>query len=64
MRDFVKRRIVNETPLNKFLWLHGQRSNIAPMAFAFFAFYYLGSIGHYCNYKRNVVEDKWVKDYG
>lgn len=31
---------------------------------AFFVCYYLGSLGHYYNYKRNVVEDKWVEDYG
>lgn len=26
--------------------------------------FYLGSLGHYWNYKRNVVEDKWVENYG
>ena len=25
---------------------------------------YLGTIGHYVNYKINVVEDKWVETYG
>lgn len=34
------------------------------MVFLFFVFNFIGTLGHYYNYKRNVVEDKWVKEYG
>ena len=50
--------------MDKFLNRHSQRSHVAPYFFTFLAFFYLGSLGNYYNYKRNVVEDKWVADYG
>ena len=61
---FLRDKIFEATPLSKFLWRHSQRSHVAPYFFTFLAFYYLGSLGHYYNYKANVVEDKWVEDYG
>ncbi len=43
---------------------HCQRTNSAKYMATFLVFYYLGTLGHYCNYKRNAVEDKWVEEYG
>ena len=32
--------------------------------FTFLGFFYMGSLGFYFNYKINVVEDRWVEEYG
>ena len=62
--SFYTDRIREETKLNQFLWRHSQRTHVAPYWFAFLFFSYIGSLFHYYNYKKNVVEDKWVQEYG
>ena len=62
--NFIKDKIMAQTPLEHFLERHSQRNNFSPYIFSFFVCYYLGSLLHYYNYKRNVVEDKWVESYG
>ena len=53
-------KLFGETPLEKFLFVHSQRSNVWRwVAFAGFSFY-LGHIAYYINYKINVLEPAMV----
>ena len=56
--------LINDNHLHEFLYRHGQRSNIQRYMCMFLFSYYLGTLASYYNYKRNVVEDKWVENYG
>lgn len=52
------------TPFSWFLERHKQRSNLAPYFACFLTFYYFGTLLQYYHYRRNVIEDKWVQEYG
>ena len=59
-----KLHLFDDPPLKAFMFRHSQRSHHAPYYFSFLFFFVVGNIGHYINYKKNVVEDKWVEKYG
>lgn len=62
--NWYNNKLMADTPLHQFLYAHGQRSNVSKLAWCSLFFLYLGTIAHYVNYKINVVEPKWVEDYG
>jgi len=64
IHNYFLHKVLVESPFNSFLRRHSQRTNYTPYFATFILFYYLGSLGHYYNYKRNVVEDRWVEEYG
>mmetsp|Transcript_8066 Transcript_8066/g.9268 ORF Transcript_8066/g.9268 Transcript_8066/m.9268 type:complete len:135 (+) Transcript_8066:57-461(+) len=62
--NYFDSRIWRQTPLNSFIERHQQRRNLAPYMASFLFFYYLGTLGHYYCFRRYVIEDKWVEEYG
>ena len=47
-----------------FIQKYSHRWNLQPLFFLFLLSSCLGCIGHYLNHKINVIEPKWVEDYG
>ena len=57
-------KVSTDSFLHEFLLKHSQRSNIQPYLFLFLFSFVCGNVLHYCNYRKNVVEGKWVEQYG
>ena len=55
---------LHDPPVKSFMFRHSQRAHVAPFWFCGLFFFFLGTLANYANYKRNVVEDKWVEKYG
>ena len=55
---------LKDTTLHEWAYMHSHRSNFwKPFVLAAFSFY-VGTLLYYYNYKVNVMEPKWVQDYG
>ena len=63
-RWFFEKRICEESRLQEFLYKHSQRPKYTRFFFLGVFMYFSGIVGSYFNYKLNVMEDKWVDNYG
>lgn len=62
--NWVHFKFQRESRLNAWLLAHGQRTNYQPLFFLGCGFMMLGHLAFYVNYRINVVEPKWVENYG
>lgn len=61
---YMVNRVFERSPFQMFLLRHRQRVNLATYTLTFLGCYYIGTLAHYASFRRYVIEDKWVEEYG
>jgi hypothetical protein len=62
--DYMYKKIVVPEKADELLYIYSQRSNHMKVLALSMLGFYIGTILFYFNYKVNIIERKWVENYG